>query len=808
MWPTIGEALSRTLADEACIENLTAEALRQWLPQVTGGVVPNALIAAAADTPPEPQPAQVAAYQSQWETAAVEVVLAGMAALWAINVVEALAGLGLAPLVAPSLPNLGQRDPGALSVVAGSLGKTKREVIDADDLIISTPALASARDDFIAKRKPAVFAVPAHVERKVEMATAEVIPLASGEHESLPTPAEQTTVLRTAAKEALDPAGPDMRQVARDQGYQAAGVQNHAVVTAAGRSEDSDELEKTWIATIDGKTRPTHFAADGQRTPLAGTFTIGGELLAYPADPAGSAAETANCRCRVGILAKDEKLPGEVDRHTERLNGRDSVQVNRQGSQRDEINRRAEKGNVRARDTNDGLGRTAAGGWSAPSETEYTMPPIVIGQTYRTFTNAVLAVIGEPTSDGRILVDGIDLSVRELPLPLQWCEQVEGGHLSSYTVGVIESASMQGGRVTGSGYILNTDEADQAAELIQHKVSGPSVDLAGAEWKYVDAQGNEITDLYDAMESDTEIFMAITKAELIGTTLVAMPAFGTTSITLNADREERDVGLVASAAAEFRPREYDPRLFADPQLSGPTLPTMGEDGRIYGHLAVWNQCHRSIQSECVLVPHSPSEYSHFHTSPALRMTDGSKLPVGRLTVGTGHADPRMGARPAAAHYDNTGSCFALVRVGEDSHGVWFSGVAHPLASAEQIEAGITAPLSGDWRNMGSGLDLIAALAVNTPGFAARGRDDDQGAPAALVASVGPSRHTQSGGIEHLSREDIRNIMVEAIEETRRNALASDETAALLARADQAVGAPPEPPTPTEEAIAMLEAAGL
>lgn len=421
------------------------------------------------------------------------------------------------------------------------------------------------------------------------------------------------------------------------------------------------------------------------------------------------------------------------------------------------------------------------------------------GDLYRTFTDQAIALIGSPTSDGRMLSASIDLSFRTFPLPLMWCKQSKEGHSDSYTVGVIESARVEGSNVLASGYLLNTDEADEAANEISHGVSNPSVDLANAEWSYTDVAGRELneTELWTMIESGGEVFTTFSRAELIGTTLVATPAFDT-KISLNTEREPRSVALVASAAAEFKPKVYDPRFFDNPNLTGPTLPTMGEDGRIYGHLAVFGQCHRSIQTECVMVPRSPSNYSHFHTSPALRMEDGSRLPVGRLTVGTGHADPRLGAAPAAAHYDNTGSCFALVRVGEDRHGIWFSGVPAPWATAEQIEEGISSPLSGDWRDFGQGLDLIAALAVNTPGFAARGRDDDQGRPIALVASVGPS--PTKPGVRSVSKDDIKTAMVEALLEYSRQQDLRVAALDAIKRAERTVG---RPKTPREQVGELL-----
>jgi len=423
--------------------------------------------------------------------------------------------------------------------------------------------------------------------------------------------------------------------------------------------------------------------------------------------------------------------------------------------------------------------------------------------TFRTFTDAVIGLVGQPTSDGRMLAAGIDLTFRAFPLPLMWCRQNGEGHEDSFTVGVIEQSRVDGDRVLASGYLLNSAEADEAAAQLAHGVTSPSVDLAAAEWTYTDENGAVIdeADLWDRMEAGLPILTTFTAAELIGTTLVATAAFGDTSVVLNPERESRDVALVAGAAEDFRPRTYDHRLFGNPNLSGPTLPTMGSDGRIYGHLAVFGQCHRSIQTECVLVPRSPSGYGHFHTSPALALDDGSRLPVGRLTVGTGHADPRMAAAPAAAHYDNTGTTFALVRVGEDEHGVWFSGVAAPWATPPQIEEGITSPLSGDWRDFGQGLDLVAALAVNTPGFAARGRDDDQGRPIALVASVGPPRpnRTTAG----MSVEDVKAAVREVLAEKDTEQEAAEQVARrdeVLTWARDTVG---EPLAPAHRIAQML-----
>jgi hypothetical protein len=54
---------------------------------------------------------------------------------------------------------------------------------------------------------------------------------------------------------------------------------------------------KMWLATEDSRTRPTHRAADQQRTLLSEPFRVGTAALMFPGDPRGPAAAVINCRC-------------------------------------------------------------------------------------------------------------------------------------------------------------------------------------------------------------------------------------------------------------------------------------------------------------------------------------------------------------------------------------------------------------------------------------------------------------------------------------------------------------------------------
>lgn len=197
----------------------------------------------------------------------------------------------------------------------------------------------------------------------------------------------------------------------------------------------------------------------------------------------------------------------------------------------------------------------------------------------------------------------------------------------------------------------------------------------------------------------------------------------------NSGNEDSTTASAANATSVAPPREW----FDRPNLNGPTPLVVTADGRVYGHLAAWGVCHAGIADRCVLAPRSQTGYKYFRNGNVLT-SDGSMIKVGRLTVGTGHADARLGYIPAADHYDNTGTAVAVVASGEDEHGIWVAGATVADATPEQVAALRRSPLSGDWRRTREGgLELVAALAVNTPGFPIISRTAS-GEPASLVAA--------------------------------------------------------------------------
>lgn len=169
--------------------------------------------------------------------------------------------------------------------------------------------------------------------------------------------------------------------------------------------------------------------------------------------------------------------------------------------------------------------------------------------------------------------------------------------------------------------------------------------------------------------------------------------------------------VTAAAVPPAPPAEW----FEDPGFRAPTPLHVGDDGRVYGHIAAWNTCHTSRQDVCLMAPRSVSGYAYFRIGET-RLADGGRVRTGPLTVGTGHADLSLGHRAAASHYDNTGSVVADVASGEDAHGIWVAGALRPAATEDQVRALMASAPSGDWRAIGGSLEMVAVLMVPVPGF--------------------------------------------------------------------------------------------
>lgn len=59
------------------------------------------------------------------------------------------------------------------------------------------------------------------------------------------------------------------------------------------------DIQKQWIATLDGHTRMTHRTLDKQIQEVEDYFTVGADEIMFPRDPNAPLKETINCRCKM-----------------------------------------------------------------------------------------------------------------------------------------------------------------------------------------------------------------------------------------------------------------------------------------------------------------------------------------------------------------------------------------------------------------------------------------------------------------------------------------------------------------------------
>lgn len=350
----------------------------------------------------------------------------------------------------------------------------------------------------------------------------------------------------------------------------------------------------------------------------------------------------------------------------------------------------------------------------------------------------VLAVEGLATSDGRYLMPG-EITNRELPLSLMAQTVTDEGHKGAFVAGKImeivreDRPDLGDGAVAiiGKGVFSNDDDGIRAAQLVADEVlRGISIDFAHEAVYMLDKETLEVVDEENVGLAELLSGEYITgyAGSIMGATLCPFPAFEDASMRIV--EVAAGMSVVASAysprkvltasAAGIAPLAPPYDWFFQEETVGPCPLTVTPEGKVYGHLALWNQCHRRVGGgACEMAPKSRTGYAFFHTG-ALTTEDGRKVNVGRITVGEGgHAptSPYLGIQGAIDHYDKTGTVGAFVRATDGRYGIWLSGVVRSDCPAEKVRDMEANPPSGDWREeIGRGLELCAALAVPVAGF--------------------------------------------------------------------------------------------
>lgn len=418
-------------------------------------------------------------------------------------------------------------------------------------------------------------------------------------------------------------------------------------------------------------------------------------------------------------------------------------------------------------------------------------PAPVEGQGNTSFTMPIMVLEGVDTGDGRYIRPEA-LSWRELPIPVMAITETGFGHEGAKLVGHITAverfdASAETNPKTGEAYgtvdvdgtqvpvqalkatgeFTSQELAGEVADLVRGQfLKGVSVDLSDvvSEIELLDEEGepqeDEEMDLLDALFFGGDMREVVTEGRVMGATICPFPAFEGAYITVDdASTPALQASVKPSESAalhivdEFGSRECEPckngeepvlvasagpmappaTWFDDPGFDDVTALTIDDDGHVYGHLAVWGACHTGLSGRCVTPPKSKADYAYFLTG-AIKTAEGELRSVGQITLDTGHADLKLSARAALAHYDNTGTAVADIAVGDDEFGIWINGAMRPDVTELQVRQLRASPLSGDWRQYGRGLELIAALAVNVQGYPVTRARTASGGTSALVAA--------------------------------------------------------------------------
>lgn len=350
----------------------------------------------------------------------------------------------------------------------------------------------------------------------------------------------------------------------------------------------------------------------------------------------------------------------------------------------------------------------------------------------------------EPTGDGRDF-SGCEWSSRDpnvstLPLMLQ--TSTEYGHMGAQLAGYIEELSDLGvgTNPSGRGRFYDNDAGVQFRDmLLDGRRFGVSVDPGRVDVDWVCTAEDE--DGYCIAEE-----AQFTAYEIIGVTGTPFPGFAAAAIRLDvggtqasaapapARATRTPIDLSGSGVDLTRPpAEWfstpEPQLgqpFALGSLGDEWLVDQGEgrvamplhitdDGRIAGHGAVWGGEHTGYPGRQVTPPTSACAYAHFHVGEVVT-AEGQRLAVGALGASSDHAITAMRAPEARDTYAHNAVAWANVRAGNGEHGVWIAGALRHDVTEEQLAVLRAGALSGDWRRIGGNLELIALLAVTTPGF--------------------------------------------------------------------------------------------
>lgn len=360
-----------------------------------------------------------------------------------------------------------------------------------------------------------------------------------------------------------------------------------------------------------------------------------------------------------------------------------------------------------------------------------------------------IAFEGAATADGRYILPDA-LTWREPPLTLMaMTETGPGGHEGAYVAGRMDSFSKDvhqdmGGEPLPDGVTAVRSsgvfdaEGENGAEIMRliadETVRGISVDLAVEDWALRNPETGELTE-QEWIEASAaaslamgELQYAVRKGTILAATVCPTPAFADARIALAASAHRvirlwapftLDAPALTASAAGLAPPAPPRTWFYTPEATSPTPLTVTKDGRVFGHMALWDSCHTGYPGQCIPPPRSPSGYTYFNLGE-VECADGTRVAAGAITLEGLHADTSRPLSPGAvrAHYENTATVAAHVRAVDGRYGIWVAGALRANLSERHARDLMGAKPSGDWRQMrpGGPLEMLGVHAVNNPGY--------------------------------------------------------------------------------------------
>lgn len=140
-----------------------------------------------------------------------------------------------------------------------------------------------------------------------------------------------------------------------------------------------------------------------------------------------------------------------------------------------------------------------------------------------------------------------------------------------------------------------------------------------------------------------------------------------------------------------------------------------KDGRVFGWVAQAGEPHAGYAKKITIDTLGRIDTTHF-LRQRFQLDNGSQVKAGAFTMNTGHHRDGAECETGACAFDDTRTVAAIVTVGMNERGMWFSGAAHPalsewdrrVFSAVQPSYHLKQGPGGNWQ-------LRGVLAVPVPG---------------------------------------------------------------------------------------------